>query len=124
MDLDATAARLGVSVEDVEHVLVRVKHNRRLPILRSFGDGSYLSQIGAVPVRVIDCQITLSTSQGRHTAAYRLVTTLTSCRTHPTAELIRLYHERWEIETTYLEIKSTLWGGRVLRASPFCSLPR
>ena len=27
-----------------------------------------------------------------------------------------LYHERWEIETAYLEMKSTILGGRVLRA--------
>jgi hypothetical protein len=37
-------------------------------------------------------------------------------RRYPAAELIRLYHERWEIETAYLEIKSTILGGRILRA--------
>jgi hypothetical protein len=97
------------------HVLVRVKQHRRLPVLRRFPDGSYLSGLGSVAVRVIDCEITVSTSQGRRTGAYRLVTTLTDPYTHP-AELIRLYHERWEVETSYLEIKSTLLGGRVLRA--------
>ena len=30
--------------------------------------------------------------------------------------LAALYHERWEIETAYLELKSTILGGRVLRA--------
>ncbi|MDQ2637449.1 MAG: transposase, partial [Actinomycetota bacterium] len=35
---------------------------------------------------------------------------------HPAAALIRLYHERWEIETAYLELKSSILGGRVLRA--------
>ncbi|WP_265737811.1 transposase [Actinacidiphila oryziradicis] len=30
--------------------------------------------------------------------------------------MITLYHQRWEIETAYLEIKSTILGGRVLRA--------
>jgi hypothetical protein len=34
----------------------------------------------------------------------------------PAADLIRLYHDRWEVETAYLEIKSTVLGGRVLRA--------
>jgi hypothetical protein len=29
---------------------------------------------------------------------------------------VTLYHERWEIETAYLELKSTILGGRVLRA--------
>ncbi|MFD4790769.1 IS4 family transposase [Streptomyces sp. NPDC058459] len=98
------------------HVLVRVKEHRRLPVLERFPDGSYLSRLGAVAVRVIDCEITVSTSQGRRTGAYRLATTLTGCHTHPAAELIRLYHERWEVETSYLEMQSTLLGGRVLRA--------
>ena len=29
---------------------------------------------------------------------------------------MRLYHDRWEIETAYCELKSTILGGRVLRA--------
>ncbi|MFG1805712.1 IS4 family transposase [Streptomyces sp. NPDC049040] len=98
------------------HVLVRVKEHRRLPVLERFPDGSYLSRLGPVAVRVIDCEITVSTSQGRRTGAYRLVTTLAGPHAHPAAELIRLYHERWEVETSYLEIKSTILGGRVLRA--------
>lgn len=93
------------------HVLVRVKGHRRLPVLERFRDGSYLSRLGAVAVRVIDCEITVSTSQGRRTGAYRLVTTLTDSHAHPAAELIRLYHERWEVETSYREIKSTILGG-------------
>jgi len=97
-------------------VLVRVKEHRRLPVLDRFGDGSYLSRLGAVPVRVIDCEITIRTCQGRSAGIYRLVTTLTDPHAHPAAELIRLYHERWEVETSYLEIKSTILGGRVLRA--------
>ncbi|MEU6324970.1 IS4 family transposase [Streptomyces sp. NPDC047009] len=98
------------------HVLVRVKENRRLPVLKRFPDGSCLSRLGGVPVRVVDCEITVGTSQGRRTGSYRLVTTLTDPHAHPAAELIRLYHERWEVETSYLEIKSTILGGRVLRA--------
>ncbi|MGI5142403.1 IS4 family transposase [Streptomyces sp. CA-106110] len=98
------------------HVLTRVKNGRRLPVLGRCGDGSYLSAIGAVPVRVIDCEITITTATGRSTGLYRLVTTLTDHRTHPVAELITLYRQRWEIETAYLEIKSTTLGGRVLRA--------
>ncbi|MET9959583.1 transposase [Streptomyces sp. NPDC006326] len=37
-------------------------------------------------------------------------------RRSPGAELVRLYHERWEIETVYAELKSTILGGHVLRA--------
>ena len=98
------------------HLLVRLKGNRKLPVLRRYRDGSYLSQIGIVPVRVIECQITIATSAGRHTGAYRLATTLLDHRQHPAAALITLYHQRWEIETAYLELKSSILGGRVLRA--------
>ncbi len=34
----------------------------------------------------------------------------------PATEIVRLYHDRWEIETAYLELKQTILGGRVLRA--------
>ena len=30
--------------------------------------------------------------------------------------MITLYHQRWEIETAFLELKSSILGGRVLRA--------
>ncbi|MGV9862265.1 transposase [Rhodococcus koreensis] len=45
----------------------------------------------------------------------RLVTTLLDpdC---PATEIVRLYHDRWQIETAFLELKSTILGGRVLRA--------
>lgn len=96
-------------------VLVRVKNGRRLPVCARYRDGSYLSRLGELEVRVVACEITIATSAGRRTGVYRLVTTITdpAC---PASQLIRLYHDRWEIETTYLEIKSTILGGRVLRA--------
>lgn len=31
-------------------------------------------------------------------------------------EIVALYHQRWEIETAYFELKSTIVGGAVLRA--------
>ncbi|WP_347813343.1 IS4 family transposase [Actinomadura sp. KC345] len=96
-------------------VLVRVKNGRRLPVCARYSDGSYLSRLGELEVRVVACEITIATSAGRRTGVYRLVTTITdpAC---PASQLIRLYHDRWEIETAYLEIKSTILGGRVLRA--------
>ncbi len=97
-------------------MLVRLKNGRVTPMLAQYRDGSYLSVLGGVPVRVIDCQITLTTTAGQHTGSYRLATTLRDHRRYPAADLIRLYHQRWEIETAYLEIKSTILGGRVLRA--------
>jgi hypothetical protein len=67
-------------------------------------------------VRVVAAEITLATSAGRVTGSYRLATTLLDHHQHPAFELVTLYHQRWEIETTYLELKSSILGGRVLRA--------
>jgi hypothetical protein len=110
------AALIGQLAATGADLLIRVKANRKLPVLRRYHDGSYLSQIGAVQVRVTECEITIATSAGRHTGAYRLATTLLDHRAYPAADLIRLYHRRWEIETAYLELKSSMLGGRVLRA--------
>ena len=96
--------------------LVRCKSNRKMPVLARYRDGSYLSILGGLPVRVAEAEITIATSAGHHTGTYRLATTLLDPDKYPAGELVRLYHERWEIETTYLELKSTLLGGRVLRA--------
>jgi hypothetical protein len=97
-------------------LLVRCKNSRRLPVRIRYRDGSYLSQVGKLAVRVIDAEITITTSAGRRTGTYRLLTTLLDHRRYPADELITLYHQRWEIETVYLELKSTILGGRVLRA--------
>jgi hypothetical protein len=98
------------------HLLGRCKTNRNLPILGRLADGSWLSVMGGVTVRVIDAEITITTSAGRATGHYRLATTLTDPHAWPAATLVALYHQRWEIETAYLELKSTILGGRVLRA--------
>ncbi len=67
-------------------------------------------------VRVIQAEITIATSAGRRTGVYRLATTLLDHHRYPAFGLVTLYHQRWEIETTYLELKSSILGGRVLRA--------
>ena len=109
-DLVADIAATGADV------LVRLKIGRKLAVLRRLPDGSYLSVLGALRVRVIECEITIITPAGRRTGVYRLATTLLDHRRYPAGELITLYHERWEIETAYLELKSSILGGRVLRA--------
>jgi hypothetical protein len=98
------------------HLLVRCKNGRNLPCVKRLADGTYLSRIGALTVRVITAEITINTAAGRTTGLYRLVTTLTDPAEHPVLPLIRLYHQRWEIESCYAELKSTILGGRVLRA--------
>jgi hypothetical protein len=98
------------------HMLVRLKNGRKIPVLARYRDGSYLSTLGGLRVRIIECEITITTTAGRHTGVYRLATTLLDHHRYPAAELIQLYHQRWEIETAYLELKSSILGGRVLRA--------
>lgn len=45
-----------------------------------------------------------------------MVTSLTNPAEGTALELMELYHQRWEIETTFREIKSTMLQGRVLRS--------
>lgn len=98
-------------------LLFRCKTNRKLPVIGHCGDGSWLSKIGTTTVRVIDAQVVVRLAGGpRRTERYLLITTLTDHRRYPATELVALYHQRWEIETSYLELKSTILGGRVLRA--------
>jgi hypothetical protein len=80
------------------HLLGRCKSDRKLPVLRRLADGSWLSVLGGVTVRVIAAEITITTSAGRATGVYRLATTLTDARSWPAATLLALYHQRWEIE--------------------------
>jgi hypothetical protein len=97
-------------------LLIRCKANRKLPIVRRYHDGSWLSVIGTLQIRIIEARISITTTSGTHTGDYRLITTLLDAHRHPATELLQLYHQRWEIETAYLELKSTILGGRVLRA--------
>jgi hypothetical protein len=100
--------------------LIRAKTGsraRRLPVQQRLADGSFLSHIAGLPVRVIEATITARSADGTtQTGHYRLVTTLLDPHEAPAITLARLYHQRWEIETAYLELKSTILGGRVLRA--------
>jgi hypothetical protein len=119
-DRGFTAGRLVKQIAGTRaHLLIRVGTGRsapKLPALHRHRDGSFISYYGGIKVRVIDAGITVSTSTGHTTGTYRLITTLLDAAAHPATGLVRLYHQRWEIETTYLELKSTILGGRVLRA--------
>jgi Insertion element 4 transposase N-terminal/Transposase DDE domain len=98
--------------------LVRVCATRRPPVLARCDDGSVLSRIGELTVRLITADITVTCADGTHyTANYRLATTLLDPRRHPAAALIALYHERWEHEIAYLALRHTLLQGRVLRSA-------
>jgi hypothetical protein len=97
--------------------LTRCRSYRRPPVLAVLGDGSYLTQIGGLRLRVIEAEVKANGADGSTTAdRYRLVTTLTDHRTDPALALVRLYHERWEIESAFLALRHTLLRGRVLRS--------
>ena len=97
--------------------LVRLTVSRRLPVMARLDDGSFLSQIGGLAIRVIEANVAVTCADGtRYAASYRLATTLLDHRRYPAMALIRLYHERWEHEVAYLALRHTLLGGRVLRS--------
>ena len=97
--------------------LARLRGNRRLAAAARLDDGTFLSVIGAVKVRVIDAEIIVTCADGtRYCGRYKLATTLTDHRRYPAAALIRLYHERREHEVAYLALRHTLLDGRVLRS--------
>jgi hypothetical protein len=106
-------------------LLWRVKKNLKLPCLKRFRDGSYLSKVyasdkdrrhdrGGVEVRVIEYRL-----EGVPGAEpiYRLITTILDPRQAPAKELAALYHERWEIETALDEFKTHLRGQKMVLRS-------
>ncbi|WP_067480851.1 IS4 family transposase [Nocardia amamiensis] len=80
-------------------LLIRAKLNRKVPTIARLDDGSWLTRIGTVTVRVIDAEIVVRCADGpRRTGRYRLLTSLADPHRWPAAELVALYHQRWEIE--------------------------
>ncbi|MGH7779551.1 MAG: IS4 family transposase [Candidatus Binataceae bacterium] len=113
-------------------LLWRGKKNMRLVCEKRLPDGSYLSRIFAserdrrhktngVVVRVIDYRL-----DGIVEAepVYRLVTTVLDHEKAPALELAALYHERWEIETAFDELKTHLRGARMVLRSKTPDLVR
>ncbi len=79
--------------------LVRLNANRRPPVLACLPDGSFLSLIGGVKVRIIAASVTVTCHDGTsYSGSYRCATTLLDHRAYPAPALIALYHERWEHE--------------------------
>lgn len=106
-------------------LLWRVKKNLLLPVEERLADGSYLSRIypsqkdrrrqsNGVLVRVIEYQ--LKGVPGAE-PIYRLLTTILDPNEAPAEELAALYHERWEIETAFDELKTHLRGSKIVLRS-------
>jgi hypothetical protein len=107
-------------------LLWRCSDTRQLPVQTLLEDGSYLSVISpagvsraqtreqAVCVRVIEYAMP---GDGDAQPRYRLLTTLLDASVAPAMELAALYHQRWEIEAVFDELKTHLrQSRRVLRS--------
>jgi Insertion element 4 transposase N-terminal/Transposase DDE domain len=98
-------------------LLARSKSTRNPQVLQHLPDGSYLSCLDGLPVRIIEADLMMSGADGsRVRDRYRLITTLFDHGRYPADALVRLYHERWEIESAYLALRHTLLDGHVLRS--------
>jgi len=112
----STNAYLSAVADTKAAFLARLSAARKPPVLRRLDDGSFLSRIEQTDIRIIECQITIATTAGHRTGVYRLATTLLDQRRYPAFELVKLYHERWEVESAFFAIKKSMLGRRVLRA--------
>lgn len=106
-------------------LLWRAPASVTLPVLARYPDGSYRSALrwnaacastDRTPQTVRVIEYTVPGAAGPATR-YRLVTSILEPARAPAMELATLYHERWEIETAFDELKTHLRGAqRVLRS--------
>ena len=98
-------------------LVARAKSTRHPVVLGHLPDGSYLSCLGGLAVRIIEASVLVTGADGSEVrGSYRLITTLLDHRRFPAAAVVRLYHERGEIESAYFALRHTLLEGRVLRS--------
>jgi hypothetical protein len=113
-------------------LLWRMKKNMRMSSEKRLPDGSYLSHVypserdwrhktNGQPLRVIDYR--LEGIEGSE-PIYRLATTILDAAKAPAGELAALYHERWEIETAFDELKTHLRGAKIVLRSKTPDLVR
>jgi hypothetical protein len=118
--------------ENGADLLWRLRKNLRLSPDKRLVDGSYLSRIYAsqwdfrhktngVVVRIIDYALD---GVADAEPVYRLATTILDPEQAPAQELAALYHERWEIETAFGELKTHLRGARIVLRSKTPDLVR
>ncbi|WAX81626.1 IS4 family transposase [Streptomyces sp. KMM 9044] len=113
---DSNAFLAGVAGTGAQFV-ARLKSTRRPPLVRPLADGSYLARLGTLTVRIIEADLLVRLADGTTAGGrYRLATTLLDPAADPAIRLVRLYTERWEIESAYFALRATLMKGRVLRS--------
>jgi hypothetical protein len=102
-------------------LLWRLRKDLALPREKQLPDGSFLSTFyerwydraksrNGVQVRVVE--YTLEGIEGAE-SIYRLATTILDPDKAPAKELAALYHERWEIESAFDELKTHLRGRQI-----------
>jgi len=113
-------------------LLWRMKKNMRMACEKRLTDGSYLSRVypserdwrhktNGIVLRVVDYR--LEGIEGSE-PIYRLATTVLDPGKAPAGELAALYHERWEIETAFDELKTHLRGAKIILRSKTPDLVR
>src|SRR5277367_2388377 len=113
-------------------LLWRMKKNMRMAREKLLADGSYLSHVypserdwrhktNGIVLRVIDYR--LEGIEGSE-PIYRLATTILDPGKAPAGELAALYHQRWEIETAFDELKTHLRGAHIVLRSKTPDLVR
>jgi Insertion element 4 transposase N-terminal/Transposase DDE domain len=126
----------------------RIKKNLVFTPLRVLPDGSFLSVMptpaenvrlgqaraaGRIPpgppeghlVRIIEYTVTVRAADGTtRVEPFRLATTLLDHQRAPAARLAALYHERWESENGYAELKTRLRGAAFILRSRSPELTR
>jgi hypothetical protein len=108
---------LNEAADTGAQVLARLTYRRRPAVISVLPDGSYLTRLRGRTFRIIEADVTANCADGSRVAdRYRLATTLLDHQADPADRLVALYHERWEIELSFLALKDTLFAGRVLRS--------
>lgn len=108
------------------NLLIRIKSNRTFIPIEILADGSFLAKLyrndtdrrhdrNGIMVRIIEYTFDDPTCPGAG-EKHRLLTTLLDPELDPVKTLICLYHERWEEESTFDEIKTHQRERPVLRS--------
>jgi hypothetical protein len=129
--------RLQLLAEADADALFRVKADIELPLLKWLQDGSYLSYVAepatknrahhrlkqgrakvtdlpGVYVRVLEYEVV---GRGNKNEMFTLVTSILDPDEMPALDLAAAYHERWEIELTFDEVKTHQRGPAVVLRS-------
>lgn len=122
VDRNFFSARLLLRLQDKaknRHWLIRAKLRTKMRLIEKLGPGDALYELPVSPearkkdpslpktftARVVDYQRSGFKPQ-------KLITSLEDARRFPSEAIVALYHERWELELGYAEIKTTLLDRR------------